>query len=329
MFKPLDFPQPRFSTRTYVDWQRTRLDQGLRDIQRAYWIRQLSGAPPPAELPADRQRPRARTFEGGVRSRSLPAGLSAGIDRFCRQQNVTTFMVLYAVFATWLHRYTQESDLVIGSIVAGRRRRELEDMMGYCVNTVALRSAFSDGLTVLELLKQVRRVVVEAYDHQELPFEEVIEARSLHRARSLSPLFNVMMVWEDDPLSTFIVKDLEVAHLAWEPTASEFDLVLMVVNKVDGLGLALLHDSTIFEDSTIDRMLEQLEILLEEFLKKPEIPLDQLSLLTDEERRSIRLTWNRPSSPAPVSMHLSRHRWSELPSHSLLPVETSPSATKS
>jgi amino acid adenylation domain-containing protein len=283
---------------TYVDWQRTRLDQGLRDIQRAYWIRQLSDAPPPAELPTDRQRPRARTFEGGVRSRSLPAGLSAGIDRFCRQHHVTTFMVLYAVFATWLHRYTQESDLVIGSIVVGRRRRELEGMMGYCVNTVALRSAFSDGLTGLELLKQVRRVVVEAYDHQELPFEEVIEARSLHRARSLSPLFNVMMVWEDDPLSTFIVKDLEVAHLAWEPTASEFDLVLMVVNKVDGLGLALLHDSTIFEDSTIDRMLEQLEILLEEFLKKPEIPLDQLSLLTDEERRSIRLTWNRPSSPA-------------------------------
>ncbi len=281
----------------YVDWQRTRLDQGLRDIQRAYWIRQLTGAHPPAELPADRQRPRARTFEGGVRSRSLPAGLSAGIDRLCREQNVTTFMVLYAVFATWLHRYTQESDLVIGSIVAGRRRRELEDMMGYCVNTVALRSAFSDGLTGQELLKQVRRVVVEAYDHQELPFEEVVEAQSLQRARSFSPLFNVMMVWEDDPLSMFIVKDLEVAHLAWEPTASEFDLVLMVVNKVDGLDLALLHDSTIFEDSTIDRMLEQLEILLEEFLKKPVAPLNQLSLLTDEERRNVRLTWNRPSSP--------------------------------
>ncbi|MBX3304132.1 MAG: amino acid adenylation domain-containing protein, partial [Nitrospira sp.] len=282
----------------YVNWRRTRLDQGLRESQRDYWIRQLSGAPPPAELPADRQRPRARTFEGGVRSRSLPAGLTAGIDRFCRQQNVTTFMVLYAVFATWLHRYTQESDLVIGSIVAGRRRRELEDVMGYCVNTVALRSAFSDGLTGRELLKQVRRVVAEAYDHQELPFEEVIEALSLQRVRSLSPLFNVMMVWEDDPLATFTVRDLEVAHLVWEPTASEFDLVLMVVNKVDGLDLALLHDSTIFEDSTIDRMLEQLEILLEEFLKKPETPLDRLSLLTDEERRALDLTWDRPSGPA-------------------------------
>ncbi len=282
----------------YAAWQRTRLDQGLREVDRAYWIRQLSGVRSPAELPIDRQRPRVRTFEGGARLRSLSPELSASLGVFCRRQNVTTFMVLYAVFATWLHRYTQESDVVIGSIVAGRRRRELEDVMGYCVNTVALRSELSDGLTGQELLKQIRQVVLEAYDHQELPFEEVIEALSLERARQLSPLFNVMMVCEDDPLSTFTVRDLEVAHLPWEPTASEFDLVLMVVNKVDGLDLAFLHDSTIFDDSTIDRMLGQLELLLEEFLKKSEARLDQLSLLTAEERRNIQLTWNEPPHSA-------------------------------
>ncbi|NGZ59909.1 MAG: non-ribosomal peptide synthetase, partial [Nitrospira sp. LK265] len=278
----------------YADWQRARLDQGLREVHRAYWVRQLSGARSPAELPVDRQRPRVRTFEGGVRSRPLSQKLSAGLNLFCQDQNVTTFMVLYAVFAIWLRRYTQDSDIVIGSIVAGRRRREFEDMMGYCVNTVALRSELSDGMTGRELLKQVREVVVGAYDHQELPFEEVIEALSLQRARQLSPLFNVMIVCEDDPLSTFTVKDLEVAHFPWEPTASEFDLVLMVINKTDGLDLALLHDSAIFDDSTIDRMLGQLEILLEEFLTKPEAPLDRLSLLTVEERRNIQLTWNEP-----------------------------------
>ncbi|WHZ27752.1 MAG: non-ribosomal peptide synthetase [Nitrospira sp.] len=282
----------------YADWQRTRLDHGLREVQRTYWIRQLSGIHSPAELPVDRQRPRVRTFEGGVRSRSISPELSARLDLFCQRRNVTTFMVLYAVFATWLHRYTQESDVVIGSIVAGRRRRELEDMMGYCVNTVALRSELSEGMTGQELLKQVRRVVVDAYDHQELPFEEVIEALSLQRARQLSPLFNVMMVCEDDPLSAFIVKGLEVAHLTWEPTASEFDLVLMVVNKAAGLDLAFLHDSTLFDDSTIDRMLGQLEILLEEFLKEPEARLDQLSLLTSEERRHIQLTWTEPPHSA-------------------------------
>ncbi|MBS0184104.1 MAG: amino acid adenylation domain-containing protein [Nitrospira sp.] len=282
----------------YADWQRARLDQGLREVHRAYWIRQLSGVHPPAELPVDRQRPRVRTFEGAVRSRSLSPELLACLDRFCQHQNVTTFMVLYAVFSTWLHRYTQESDVVIGSIVAGRHRREIEDVMGYCVNTVALRCELSDGLTGQELLKQIRRVVVDAYDHQELPFEEVIEALSLQRTRQLSPLFNVMIVCEDDPLSTFTVKDLEVGHLPWEPTASEFDLVLMVINKVDGLDLALLYDSTIFDDSTIDRMLEQIEILLEEFLKKPETRLDQLSLMTAEEKRHIQLTWNKPPHSA-------------------------------
>ncbi|MFZ3015121.1 MAG: condensation domain-containing protein, partial [Nitrospira sp.] len=280
----------------YADWQKTRLDHGLRDVHRAYWIQQLSGAQPPAELPIDRQRPRVRTFEGGVRSRSLRPELSASLDQFCQRQNLTPFMMLYAVFATWLHRYTHESDVVVGSIVAGRRRRELEDLMGYCVNTVALRADVSEGLTGHALLQQIRRVVVEAYDHQELPFEEVIEALSLQRERSLSPLFNVMIVSEDDPLSTFTVQDLAVTHLPWEPTASEFDLVLMVVNKADGVDLAFLYDSTIFDDSTIDRMLGQLEILLEELLKKPEARLDQLSFLTAEERRTIPLTWDDPST---------------------------------
>ncbi len=293
-------PLPKLNVQyaDYADWQRIRLNQGLREVHRTYWIRQLSGAGPPAELPVDRQRPRVRTFEGSVRSRSLSLELSAALDLFCQHQNVTTFMVLYAVFSTWLHRYTHESDIVIGSIVAGRRRRDLEDVMGYCVNTVALRSELSDGMTGLELLKQIRRVVVDAYDHQDLPFEEVIEALSLQRARQLSPLFNVMMVCEDDPLSAFTVKNLEVVHLPWEPTASEFDLVLMVVNKADGLDLAFLHDSTIFDDSTIDRMLGQLETLLEAFLKKPDARLEQHSLLTPEERQTLQLTWDEPSHSA-------------------------------
>ncbi|OQW39408.1 MAG: hypothetical protein A4C66_11135 [Nitrospira sp. HN-bin3] len=294
-----DAQQARLPTLTvqyadYADWQRASLGHGLREVNRAYWTRQLSDTQPPAELPIDRQRPRARTFEGGARFRSIPPGLATGLDRFCQQHCVTPFMVLYAVFAMWLHRYTRESDIVIGSIVAGRRRREFEDMMGYCVNTVALRSELSEGLTGHELLKQIRRVVIEAYEHQDLPFEEVIAALSLQRARQLSPLFNVMMVCEDDPLSTFSIKDLEITHLPWEPTASEFDLVLMVINKADGLNLAFLHDSTIFEDSTIDRMLGQLEILLDGLLEKPEARLDQLSLLTQEERRNVHLTWNEP-----------------------------------
>ena len=138
----------------YANWQRTRLNQGLREVHREYWIGQLSGARPPVELPAHCPRPRVRTFEGGVRSRSLAPGLADALDIFCQQQGVTSFMVLYAVFVTWLHRYTQESDVVVGSVVAGRRRVELEDVIGYCVNTVALRSELSNGLTGQGLLQR-------------------------------------------------------------------------------------------------------------------------------------------------------------------------------
>ena len=285
----------------YANWQRTRLDQGLREAHREYWIGQLSGARPPVELPAARPRPRMRTFEGGVRSRSLSPGLAAALDLFCQQQGVTTFMVLYAVFVTWLHRYTQESDVVIGSVVASRRRVEFEDVIGYCVNTVALRSKLSSGLTGQDLLKQIRRVVIDAFDHQELPFEEVVEALSLRREGTLSPLFNVMIVCEDDPLSAFKIRDLEATHLPWELTALEFDLVLMVVNKGLGLELALLYNSTIFDDSTVSRMLGQIETLLWELIKKPEARLGELSLLTSEERRHILLEWNQTKVPVPFS----------------------------
>jgi amino acid adenylation domain-containing protein len=285
----------------YANWQRTRLNQGLREAHREYWIRQLSGAQSPVELPADRPRPRIRTFEGGVESRSLSPGLAAALDMLCQQQGVTTFMVLYAVFVAWLHRYTQESDVVVGSVVSGRGRVELEDVIGYCVNTVALRSQLSDGLTGQDLLKQACRVVADAYDHQELPFEEVIEALSLRRGGTLSSLFNVMIVCEDDPLSAFKIRDLEATHLPWEPTVSEFDLVLMVVNKGLGLELALLYNSTIFENSTVTRMLGQIETLLGELIKKPEVRLGELSLLTSEERRHIFLEWNQTKIPVPFS----------------------------
>ena len=120
-------------------------------------------------------------------------------------------------------------------------------MIGILCEYGGVAVELSDGLTGQDLLKQVRRVVTDAYDHQELPFEEVIEALSLRREGTLSPLFNVMIVGEDDPLSAFKIRDLEATHLPWEPTASEFDLVLMVVNKGKGLELALLYNSTIFD----------------------------------------------------------------------------------
>ena len=126
--KGLDYPKLTAQYADYADWQRTRLNQGLRDVHRAILDPTVERVPARrVELPADRPRPRTRTFEGGVRSRSLSPGLTAALDMFCQQQDVTTFMVLYAVFVTWLHRYTQESDVVIGSVVAGRRRVELED----------------------------------------------------------------------------------------------------------------------------------------------------------------------------------------------------------
>ena len=198
---------------------------------------------------------------------------------------------------------------------------ELEGVMGYFVNTVALRCDLSESLTGEAFLKHVRRLVVDAHEHQELPFEEVIESLSAHRAQSHAPLFNVMMVCEDDPISTFNLRALEVSHLPWEPTSAEFDLVFMLVNKGQGLELGMLYDATIFDESTITRMLGQLERLLEEFITQPDARLEHLSWLTAEERRQMLIAWNQPNTSLPAvsgihssSKHRSNERHSQPPS---------------
>ncbi|SLM49151.1 putative Multi-domain non-ribosomal peptide synthetase [Nitrospira japonica] len=281
-------------------------DQGYRDyveiqlqgtasewpLQLDYWTRLLAHYPPALRVPTDRTRPRVRRYLGGARYRALDPSLLEAIESFCRQEAVTKFMLLYAAFAVWLQRCTRTDDIALGTVVANRRLSGVEQAIGYFANTVVLRLDLTDVRTVRDLLTRSRNVVAGAYDHQDVPFERVIEALNAQGDGTPAVPFNVMIVWEDDPLTDLALRDMKASHLPIDDFAVEFDLTLLILNRKDRLELVLLYDKDIFDGSTVDRMLDQVVMLLQAMVAHPAMHVAALPLLAEGERRMVLETWN-------------------------------------
>lgn len=298
----LRHPSPCLQYQDYAQWQQDWLDEAKCEGQLSYWRRLLDRLPPLPDLPTDRPRPRVRQFQGGARSRALPHELAQLLGVFCQRQGVTKFMVVHAVFAAWLQRVAGTSDVVVGSVLANRRLAKWENVFGYFANTVALRTNLSEIHTVGELMARSRQVVAEAYDHQDVPFERVIGSLNVPRDATTFPVFNVMVVLEDDPLSDLKLHDVAARHLPIADMAAEFDLTLLIVNDPSGLELVMLYDAALFDGSTADRMLGQLETLLRGMIEAPPARLSELPLLTAEERQRVLVDWNNTAAEAPFSV---------------------------
>lgn len=285
----------------YVRWQRKWLDEARVQRQLAYWKRRLNGLPNPVELPSDRPRPHARRFQGGAQSRVLSQALTANLASFCRRQGVTRFMAIYAALTAWLHRYAGVSDIVIGSVVANRRVAQWEEVFGYFVNPVALRMDVAETSTVEQLVALAKQVVVGAHDCQDVPFEQVVGSLNLHRETLASPLFNIMIVLEDDPTSGLDLEGLSAELVSFEHIAVELDLTLLIVNRPGGPELVMLYDRDLFDGATVERMLRQLEILLDGMIAAPAAQLAELPLLSEDEQRHLLIDWNETSSDLPFT----------------------------
>ncbi len=257
--------------------------------------------PQPLDLPTDRPRPRGRQFQGGARYRVLPDEVVNALEAMCRKRGATKFMVLYAAFTAWLQRCSRMTDIVIGSVVANRRLAQWENVCGYFANTVALRMNLSDTRTVDDLVRQARRIVAEAFDNQEIPFELVLEA--LHGARPLtsSYVFNVMIVWEDDPLVDLRLSDVRVSRLPIDEVAVEVDLTLLVVSGLRAMELVMLYDKALFDGPTVDRMLGQLTTLLAAMLADASAQISDLPLLGVEEEKQVVHEWNQTTYAIPFA----------------------------
>jgi non-ribosomal peptide synthetase component F len=234
-------------------------------------------------LPTDHPRPPRQTFVGAVQSASLSKELSAALAELSRQEGVTLFMTLLAAFQTLLSRYSGQEDINVGTFVAGRTQAETADLIGFFINNLVLRTDLAGNPRVRELLVRVREVTLEAYAHQDVPFEQVVQHLHVQRNPSYTPLFQVMLVLQNMSLPHLELPGLVVHDLGTETTRSDFDLTLWLADGPDGLSMKLQYNTALFEGGSITRMLDHFQRLLEGIVADPEARLLDLPLLTPAE----------------------------------------------
>ncbi|MCC5616018.1 amino acid adenylation domain-containing protein [Nostoc sp. CHAB 5836] len=279
----------------YVDfaaWQRQWLQEEVLKTQISYWLKQLENAPKVLELPTDYPRPVIQTFRGSTYSFKLSEQLSVGLNKFSQQQGSTLFMTLLAAFQTLLWRYTGSEDIVVGSPIANRNLAEIEGLIGFFVNTLVLRTNLAGNPSFEELLKRVREVTLGAYSHQDLPFELLVEELQPERDLSHTPLFQVMFVLQNAPMSALELSGLTLNFLESNSNSAKFDLTLYITETVEGLIGNLEYNTDLFEESSVQRMAAHLQMLLEGIIANPQQRLSELPLLTESERHQLIVEWN-------------------------------------
>ena len=282
----------------FAAWQRQRLRGDILEAQLSYWRQQLDGAPPLLDLPTDYPRPAIQTYQGATHSFQLSQTLVAALKTLSQQAGATLFMTLLAAFQILLHRYTGSEDVVVGSPIANRNQAETEGLIGFFVNTLALRVDLSGNPTFTQVLHRVCQVALEAYAHQDAPFEQLVEELQPQRDVSYNPLFQVMFVLQNAPRTKNALSDLTLSPLAIDGGAALFDLTLYIDETDEGLLGVLEYNTDLFEAATITRMAGHLQQLLNGIVADPEQPISALPLLTDAERHQLLVKWSETCSHA-------------------------------
>ncbi|MEW5927966.1 MAG: amino acid adenylation domain-containing protein, partial [Gemmatimonadota bacterium] len=284
----------------YAVWQREWLRGDALEAQIGFWRERLAGAPPLLEIPTDR--PRALGLSPAAASHPLvfPPGVSRGLRELSRREGTTLFMTVLAGWHALLARYAGQDDVVVGTPVAGRTRRETEGLIGFFVNMLALRADLAGDPTWTELLGRVREAALGAYDHQDLPFERLVEALDVERSLTHAPVFQA--TFELDRTNAHA--GLVLGELAAEPFgagegAARFDLDLALRDAGGALAGTLTCRAALFEAATVGRMAGHLETVLETLVRTPQRRLSELSLLSGAERAQVVEAWNRTERPYP------------------------------
>ena len=274
----------------FAHWQRQWLAGD--DRQLAFWKRQLDGAPAVLALPTDRPRPPMMRYRGARHSFAVPGAVTAALESVARQSQATLFMALHAAFNVLLARYSGQDDICIGTPIANRNRAETEPLIGVFINTLVLRTRVRQGDSFASLLGQVRESTLDAYEHQDLPFEHLVDAVVQERTMSHSPLFQVMLVLQNAPMGKLELPGLELRPVASYAAAAKFDLTLTVIEGGDALHCTLEYATDLFDAATIERMARHFTRLLGALAAQPHTPVDELSLLDPAERGQLLVEWN-------------------------------------
>jgi amino acid adenylation domain-containing protein/thioester reductase-like protein len=285
-------------------WQREWLSGAVLEAQTSYWQQQLRGCSSILHLPTDRPRPAKQSFCGARETIVLPKSLSCALADLAQREGATLFMTLLATFQVLLQRYSGQSDFVIGTPISNRRRREFEDLIGFFINTLALRADVAPELSFRELLKRVRATALGAFVNQDLPFEQVVELAQPERDPSRNPLFQVMFALQNAPRDSLYLEGLQVEVRQYTGVTAQFDLFLEMIQVQDGLQTCFEYNTDLFDAATIARMLGHFQTLLESVVADPDRRVSTLSMLPASEQRQIVVEWNATHAAYPEDWRL-------------------------
>ncbi|MCX7571135.1 condensation domain-containing protein, partial [Tumebacillus sp. DT12] len=303
--RPVELPELPIQYGDYAEWQQEWLSEEVLDEQLAHWRQRLGDDPPVLELPTDRPRKPQPTHQGAVKTLALSKEWMKPVQELGRREGSTLFMTMLAAFYALLFRYSRQTDITIGTPIAGRNQEEVEGLIGFFVNTLALRATFEPETSFLELLHDVRTATLDAYAHQEIPFEVLVRELQPKRSRNDSPFFQVMFVLQNAPLPSLQLSGLSMEILESDDEPAKFDLTLMAIEREEGVVLRLAYSADLFEEATMERFLGHYQTLLQEIVKRPETRLCELPLLTASERSEVLSAWNdtRADYPQDAVLH--------------------------
>jgi amino acid adenylation domain-containing protein len=283
----------------YAHWQREWLQGAVLERQLAYWKRQLDGAPTVLELPTDRPRPPVQLFQGEQHALVFPQRLADAITSLSHQSRVTPFMTLLAMFKVLLYRYTGQRSVVIGTPIANRRRAETAALIGFFANMLVLRTDLSGDPSFRTLLRRICEVALGAYDHQDLPFEKLVEELRPERDLNHTPLFQVAFSLQTRAAEAPPVPGLDVRITEINSGTAKFDLTLNLVETPGGLAGTLVYNTALFDAATIARMAGHFTTLLESIVADPDRRIGDLDLLTAGEQMQLLREWNDTTTDYP------------------------------
>jgi amino acid adenylation domain-containing protein len=304
--QPSPLPELPIQYADYAVWQREQFQGEAQQRELAYWKKQLTPLPPPLELPTDRPRPPLKSYRGARAFVKLPASLTRALKAMSQQEEATLYMLLLSAFQSVLHRYTGQTDLAVGSPIANRKLPELELLIGFFVNTLVMRTELSGNPTFRTLLQRVRKTCMEAYAHQDVPFEKLVEALQPERHLSRNPLFQVMFSFQNTPRQDLAVRGLSSQYLLVEPGSSKFDLLLELREEMeDEITGWFEYDTDLFETASIHRLREHFLHVLERVAVSMEDRLSELPLMGSQERQQVLEGWSgaREECPPQARIH--------------------------
>ncbi|MFN8596434.1 MAG: amino acid adenylation domain-containing protein [Anaerolineae bacterium] len=295
--QPSPLPDLSIQYADYATWQRDWLKGEVLDQQLTYWKEQLANCPPRLELPADRPRPATQTTHGAQVLFAVPPSVRDKLLQLSQQNDSTLFMTLLAAFQVLLYRYTGQDDLCVGTPVANRQRTETEPLIGFFVNTLVIRGDLSGQPSFRDLLQRVRAVTLAAYDHQDLPFDLLLDELQPERDPSYSPLFQVMFALQNAPRREVPLPDVTLTLLPTHSATSKFDLSLILSETTAGLEGSIEYNTDLFDEATLDRMVAHFIQLLTSIVAQPDRSIATLPIVPEAEQHRLLIEWTATAQP--------------------------------